>query len=50
MPTPIEASVRKKKHRGMAALFLRDLYHELRAADAYLEDWRADDDPLTDPG
>lgn len=47
--TSIEASVRKKKHRGMAALFLRDLYHELRDADAYLEDWRADENPLADP-
>lgn len=48
--TSIQASVRKKKHRGMAALYLRDLFHELREADAYLEDWRAEDEPIADPG
>lgn len=46
--TSVEVSLRRKKHRGMAALFLRDLFHELRDAGAYLEDWRADDQPIAD--
>jgi len=46
--TSVFVSVRKKNHRGMAALLLRDLYHELREAGAYLEDWRAEDEPAPD--
>lgn len=46
--TSVFVTVRKKTHRGMAALFLRDLFHELREAGVYLEDWRTGDSPVTD--
>lgn len=41
--TSIIVRVGSKSQRGLGALFLRDLYHELLARDAYFEPWTGED-------
>lgn len=46
--TSILIRMRSRSQRGMATLYLRDLFHEIRDAGAYLEEWRSSDGPDLD--
>lgn len=46
--TSILIRMGSKSQRGMAGLYLRDLFHELRDAGAYLEDWSGTSPPPMD--
>lgn len=46
--TSILIRMRSKSQRGMAGLYLRDLFHELRDAGAYVEEWSGAAPPAVD--